>query len=51
MGGIYPGRGGSDGIDTDSVGGTTVNRQTVILSMVIIAVILISNLGAIWLLS
>jgi hypothetical protein len=28
-----------------------MNRQTVIVSMVIIAVILISNLGAIWLLS
>ena len=32
-------------------GPADMNRQTVILSMVIIAVILISNLGAIWLLS
>ena len=32
-------------------GPADMNRQTVIVSMVIIAVILISNLGAIWLLS
>ena len=51
MGRLSLGRGGGDGLDLDRVGMAVVNRHTVILSIVIIAVILISNLGAIWLLS
>ena len=43
MGRLSLGRGG-DGLDLDRVGMAVVNRHTVILSIVIIAVILISNL-------
>jgi len=52
MGRIPVGRGGSDGLDTDRVGGIVMmSTKCLVWALVIVAIIFIGNLGGLWLIS